>query len=103
MKPLRSWVIGLGLAGMAACGNERGSGRVAGPYGTPEELLAAASARVDALCDCADRNCRAQVMSAPDNPFGAASKGPRTRFSAAQKVQFSELLKRSFSCAAGQP
>jgi hypothetical protein len=99
MDLLRTWVVALVVVG---CGSERSAGRVAGPYGTADELIAAAEARIEALCDCSTPACRTQVMSAPDNPFGAAAVGPRARFTPAQRVRYAELMKQSFACATGQ-
>jgi hypothetical protein len=99
MKRLRTWVIALCFLG---CGREKTAARLDGPFGTPQDLLQAAEERVDALCECADQPCRVRVMSAPDNPFGAAAVAPRARFRPAQRVQYAELMKRSVACATGQ-
>lgn len=95
MKLLLTWVVAVGVLG---CDGGKPKGPLQGVYASVEELLQAAEARVDALCECTDQPCRVRVMSAPDNPLGAAATPARARFTAAQRVQYGELLKKSVMC-----
>jgi len=98
MKLLVLWTVVVCAVG---CSGRKAKARIDGPFSTTEQLLAAAEARVEALCDCPDQACRGRVMSAPDNPFGAVAASGRAQFSPAERVRYAELLKRSVACTTG--
>lgn len=98
---MRSMMLFAVLAALATgCGKKDGGGGGGGNgLDTPDGVIAAAKARTDAMCACADQQCRLDVTGKPDDPFGEKARAARDKFDDGQKKAFAEITHRWVECS----